>query len=180
LLKWDFSTFLLLNLVWGIAFTVGMPVVAKQNFGGSISAYGFLIAAYGIGSVVANLVLGNTKGKRSQLLVCLGHMIWSAVFFVPALTQNLELACLGLAIGALGSPMVNLTVLTLIQSDIVPEQIGRVYSLRATIAFLGLALGVTLAGPIFDHFPASQVLAFSGAVFLFTGLLGLVRFWNEI
>ena len=65
-LVWALSTLLVVNLAWSAAFTVGVALPADQVFSAGIGVYGAIVAAYGVGNVVSNLVIGGLEKTASR------------------------------------------------------------------------------------------------------------------
>jgi len=180
LISWDFATFIILNINYAIIYTVGLPVLAKNNFGGNIVAYSSIIATYGFASVIANIAAGNIHVKNMGLIKFTGDFIWGIGFLIIGLAPNLPIALLGAAISAIGTPLSNLTMSVAIQKYIPNHQVGKVYSLRVTISMAGLGLGLVLAPFLFNHWNASHVVAIASFGFILVGLAGIIRFARPI
>ena len=180
LISWDFATFIILNINYAIIYTVGLPVLAKNNFGGNIVAYSSIIATYGFASVIANIAAGNIHFKNTGLIKFTGDFIWGVGFLIIGLAPNLSIALIGAAISAVGSPMSNLTMSVAIQKYIPNQQVGKVYSLRITIAMAGAGIGLILAPFLFNHWNVSHVIAIASFGFILTGLVGIIRFARSI
>ena len=83
---------------------------------------------------------------------------------------------LGSAFAAIGGPMNDIMTLTMIQTDLPSDQIGKVYSLRTILENSGLSLGLLLAVPLFTYLSVPFVIALCAFVMLATGAAGLLRF----
>jgi MFS transporter, DHA3 family, macrolide efflux protein len=71
-------------------------------------------------------------------------------------------------------------LLTMLQSDFPADQIGKIYSLRVTVAGGGALLGLLLAGPVFAYLNVPAAISISALAVLLIGLLGLWRFgWKQ-
>lgn len=175
-LTWALAGAGLSNLAWSVAFTVGVPLLAERVLSGSIGAFGLIVGAYGATNVLSNLVIGSLVIRRRVLLLFSGRLVMGSGFLLLALAHNLPLALIGSGIAALGGPMGDLVMLTMIQTDFSADQIGKVYSLRMTIGVSGASLGLLLAVPLFAHLSVALVIAASALVMIVTGLAGLARF----
>ncbi len=176
LIAWDFTSFGVLNMAWSIVFSIGLPTIIKQHFAGGIGAYGSLIAIYGLGGLLGNIVVGNISFKRPSLVRGIGNLAWGTGFIAIALSPNLSVALVAAFFAALGGPLVNLTTVTVIQTDVPSDQIGKVYSLRMIIANSGKVFGLLLAALIFSHYKASTVVAITASVFPLFGITEIIRF----
>jgi MFS transporter, DHA3 family, macrolide efflux protein len=66
--------------------------------------------------------------------------------------------------------------LTMIQTDLPADQVGKVYSLRTLLESLGLSLGLLLAVPLFAYLSVPLVIALCAFVMIAIGAAGLLRF----
>lgn len=164
------------NLAWSAAFMVGVPLLASQKFAGDIGLYGLLVAAYGAGNIASNLAIGSLRVRRPLLLLIGGRMMLGVGFLVLAAAPTVPLALVGSALAAVGGPMGDIVLLTMMQRDLPAGQIGKVYALRMTTATAGMSLGLVLAGPLYAIFSVAVGIALCAVVLIITGVVGLVRF----
>jgi DHA3 family macrolide efflux protein-like MFS transporter len=64
-LAWSFGIRFFGLCFWSMLFTVGLPMLVKQSFQNNVGLYGVLVAAYGIGNVVSNLVVSRINSQAS-------------------------------------------------------------------------------------------------------------------
>jgi MFS transporter, DHA3 family, macrolide efflux protein len=170
----------LVNIAWGIAFTVGVPLLARQALAGSVGAYGLIVGAFGAGNILSNLVVGSLPIRRRMFVISLGRLALGAGLLLLGNTTSLPLAMLAAGLAALGGPMGEIPLLTMLQSDFPADQIGKIYSLRVTIAGGGALLGLLLAAPVFAYLGVPAAISSSALAVLLVGVLGLLRFgWKE-
>ncbi len=176
----DLAVFVIANVAYAITYTVGLPIISKQKFGGTIGAYGLIIAAYGVGSLIGNLILGNMKAGKPKQIIFIGYLIWGLGFLTIGLAPNLSIGMLGAALGAIGSPLVNVTIATNIQAKMPASQIGKVFALRLQVAYAGIGIGLALAAYLFEHFPASILIALFSSLFFLVGFIMRFRLpWDS-
>ena len=166
----------LISIVWAIAFTLGAALLADRVLGGNVGAYGLIVGAYGVGNVMSNLVIGSLTIRRRVALIFTGKLVLGAGFLIVAAAPTLLVAILGSAFAAIGGPMNDIMALMMIQTDLPPDQIGKVYSLRAILESSGLSLGLLLAVPLFAYLSVPLVIALCAFVMLAIGAAGLLRF----
>jgi MFS family permease len=146
-LAWGLALIGVWNLASPTAMLVGLPLLARQSFAGDAAIYGLLVAAYGVGNVVSNLLLVRIAVRRLSSVLFAGGLIWGLGMLGACLAPTLPLALASLAVAALGGPMTDLMLLNLIQTDF-PDQIGKTFSLRMTVSRSCNALGLLLAAPL--------------------------------
>ena len=74
---------------------------------------------------------------------------------------------------AFGSPMADLILLRMIQTEFPPEHIGKVYSVRMLINIAGLAPGQLLSIPLFRILALRDAMALCSNLILVVGITGL-------
>jgi len=175
-LLWALVSNGLMSVVWGIAFIIGAALLADRVLGGNVGAYGLIVGAYGVGNVMGNLVIGSLTIRRRVAVIFTGKLVLGAGFLILAAAPTLPIALLGSAFAALGGPMNDILTLTMIQTDLPADQVGKVYSLRTILESLGLSLGLLLAVPLFAYLSVPLVIALCALVMIATGAAGLLRF----
>lgn len=164
------------NLAWGAAFTVGAPLLADRVLAGQVGAYGLIVGAYGVGNVIGNIVVGSMHVKRRLAMLFGGRIVLGVGFLIMGMATTLPVALVGSAVAAFGGPMGDIVLLTMIQHDLPANQIGKVYSLRMTVANAGVSLGAVVAAPLYAAVPIGVGIALCAALIVVTGLVGLIRF----
>ena len=143
---------------------------------GRSGAYGLIVGAYGIGNVIGNIIIGSLTIHRRVAMLFAGRLVLGGGFFIMALATRLPVAMLGAAVAAIGGPMGDIVMLTMIQHDLPANQIGKVYSLRLTVSSAGMALGLVLAGPLYALLPIPAAIAVCALLITATGAVGFLRF----
>ncbi len=144
-LVWTLGIYIASNIAWHAGFIVGFALWAKQVLHSDVGTFGTLIACYGVGSVLSNIVMGTVTSRRRMFFVSFSEVIFGIGFCIVALANNLPLACFGAALAATGGPMGDIFLVAMIQEDMPREFIGKVYSLRMFIANFGAAVGLLSA-----------------------------------
>jgi MFS transporter, DHA3 family, macrolide efflux protein len=175
-LAWIFGSLGIIGIVWSMGFTVGVPLLAARVLGGNIGAYGLIVGAYGVGNVVSNLVIGSLIIHRKILTIFTGMLVLGTGFFLLAFAPTLPVALFGSALAAVGGPMGDILLLTIIQTDLPSNQIGKVYSLLMILGSAGASLGLLLAVPIFTLLSVPIGIALCASIMLAIGVVGLARF----
>lgn len=178
-LAWAFGALVVINLAWSAAFTVGVALLTEQVFEAGVGVYGLLVAAYGVGNVLSNLIVGGLEVKRRITLFFLGTLVLGVGFALLALAPTIPIALVGAAVGAIGGPMGDIMVLLIIQEDFPPNQIGKVYSARMTLASVGSSLGLILASPLFLLLSVRGGMLACAVLIVATGVVGLGRFYKQ-
>ncbi|HLI50605.1 MAG TPA: MFS transporter, partial [Thermomicrobiaceae bacterium] len=175
-LSWSISLHALTNLVWGLAFTVGVPLMTERVLHSGAATYGLIVGAYGVGNVLSNIVVGSITIRRRVLMLFAGNVVLGLGFVILAGAPGLLLAMFGSALAAVGGPMSDLVELVMIQTELPQDQIGKVFSLKMLVQNGGYALGLALAGPVFAVTGIRLGILICALLMAATGVAGLTRF----
>lgn len=175
-MRWLFPMKVALNFVWGFAFVIGIPLLVTANFGGDPRFYGYLVAAYGVGNVISNLIIGNLTIRRRAFVMFSGMIVFGVGFVLMGLAPTIFIAILGSFIASFGGPMDDIMLLLYVQDDFHEHHIGKVYSFRIVISEIGYALGVGTAAILYQFIPISTGIALGGLVAICCGIIGIQHF----
>ena len=150
---------------------VDVAVVAALRSMGNQAAIGWVLAGWGLGSMVGGLLYGawHRAVPVFWLLLALG-----ALTIPVACTTSLPaFAGLLLVGGALVAPSITATVDTL--SRVVPSTaMGEAMGWHGTAFTVGIAAGAPVGGLVIDHFGWAAGFAVTGSVGVAVGTLGLL------
>jgi MFS transporter, DHA3 family, macrolide efflux protein len=125
LLRFALPTLFLTTAAWCVAFTLGLVLLVREMPGADARLYGVVVAAYGIGNFLANLVVGSIDLRHSGRIMYIGRLALGIGFIGMALAPTPEWLMIAAAIAAIGGPMNELPLLVRIQSDAEPVRCYR-------------------------------------------------------
>lgn len=166
LLVWAFIGIAVSNIFWNAALIVGLVLVIQDRIPGDLGAYGLVFAVYGVGNLVANLVIGSLGFGSQMRWMFPGRIICGLGYVGFALAADLPAFLLIAPIAAFGSTAGDLPFLALMQRKFHVSQIGRVYSLRTAIEAAGGGAGALLAVPFVALTSPAWLVAASGLVLI--------------
>ena len=175
-MRWAVAMRIIIDWVWGTIFIIGVPLLVDVHFESDPSLFGYIVAAYGVGSVISNAIIGNLTIHRRAFVMFAAFVVWGAGFTVMALAQTPLIAILGSFIASWGGPMDNLMALLYIQDDFQAENLGKVYALRMVIMETGYSLGVGGAAIYYQVLPVQTGIVLAAVISAGCGLLGIWRF----
>jgi DHA3 family macrolide efflux protein-like MFS transporter len=164
--------------LWGIAFTVGFPILVKQSFGDNVANYGYLVAAYGIGSVLGNVLCANLHVRSSWLNIFTADAICGLGFVVIAIGNSMQAAVFGAVLAAIGGAVGDLLLLNLIMKEVPSNLLGKTMSLRMMMLAGGYAVGLIGAAALFKIGSACTIIAWCGGLMVLTCAYGAIRYAN--
>jgi MFS family permease len=161
------SIILLIGMLslFGMPFSVLMPVFARDVLGGSANTLGFIMGASGMGALSGALYLASRKtvlglGKLivgAALLFGLGLVLFS-------FTRSLPLAMFCIFLAGLGMMLQMASCNTILQTIVDEDKRGRVMSFYS-MAFMGMApFGSLLAGWVAEHIGVTYTLLGCGVL----------------
>jgi MFS family permease len=158
---------------FGMNFTVLIPPLAAEVLHADAAGFGFLMAAMGVGSLVAALGIA-FSGRTGPRVIGAGALVLGVSEVVLGGSHLFWLSIVAMFVGGLGAIAMAATANTVIQLT-VPDQLrGRVMSVYTTVfagstPFGGLAMGALASG-----FGVAVALAVGGWISAAIGVAGLV------
>ena len=157
---------------FGMNFTVVIPPFVQDVLHGDAAAYGFLMAATGVGSIVSALAIA-FSGRTMPIVVGLGGATLGAALLVLGSTGSMAIALLAMFVAGLGSIAMAATANTLVQLT-VPDQLrGRVMSVYTTVFAGSTPFGGLVTGAIASGFGAAVAILLGGALSIATGVAAM-------
>lgn len=158
---------ILLALVslFGMQYTVLVPIFATQILNGNAETLGFLMAASGMGALAGGIYLASRKtvlglGK----LIALSPILLGVGLILFAYSRNLPLSLFAMMVSGAGIILQVAASNTLLQTIVEDDKRGRVMSLY-TMAFLGvIPVGNLLGGSLAQQIGAPLTLMIAGII----------------
>ncbi len=170
---------IVLNLVaaaalFGVPFTVLLPVFAVEILHGDARTLGFLMSATGVGALSGALFLAareSVRGLSKVITVC--AVLFGASLVVFGLSRLLWLSLISLAFAGFGMMVLMAASNTFLQTVVDDDKRGRIVSMY-TMAYIGLApFGSLMAGAVAQRVTAPFTIALGGvSVMVAAGLFG--------
>jgi len=158
---------------FGMNFTVVIPPFVQEVLHGDATAYGFLMAATGVGSILSALSIA-FSGRTVPLVIGLGGATLGIAEIVLGGTSSFGVALLAMFFCGVGGIAMAATANTLVQL-LVPDHLrGRVMSVYTTVFAGSTPIGGLLTGAVASAFSAATALVFAGGLSLATGIGAIV------
>jgi MFS transporter, DHA3 family, macrolide efflux protein len=161
------------NVMWTLAFTLGLPLLVREEFPVLVGVFGLAVAGYGMGNLTGNFIIGSLPYRPQILCLYPGRIVLGLGFMLMTVAPSVPLLMAAAALAAFGGTMGDLPFLALMQKETAPDQIGRVYGLRMTAEAAGGLIGAVAAVPLYGALPATTVAAGAGAATIVIGMIGL-------
>ncbi|MDD5546130.1 MAG: MFS transporter [Candidatus Omnitrophica bacterium] len=152
----------------GMSYVVLMPVFAADIHHGGSLTLGVLMAAIGVGALIATLYLASRKTPPTlERGIPIAAAIFAAGVILFALSRVLWVSIILLVVTGFGFLATTASSNTLIQTNVDDDKRGRVMSFYV-MAFMGMApIGSLLAGALASKMGAPDALMLGGALCLF-------------
>jgi MFS family permease len=151
--------------LFGIQYTVLVPVYAEKILGGGAETLGFLMAASGIGALGGGIYLAtrNTVAGLGKVIV-LAASILGVGLIAFSISRHLALSLLTMLFVGLGTILQVASSNTVLQTIVDEDKRGRVMSLF-TMSFLGMTpFGNLLGGALAERIGAPTTLVIDGII----------------
>lgn len=150
------------------AWTLLLPVVSHSRLGGT-TAYGALLALFGVGAVLGALLAGLWRPSRPGAAALMALYPFGAMLVTMAISRSvIVIGAMSVLAGA-GLEFFGITWLTALQRDIPKGSLARVMSVDYFISGLLYPIGLAAMGPLAERFGTSAVLLLgAGALALST------------
>jgi MFS family permease len=157
----------------GMNFSVLIPAFAADDLHSDAAGFGFLMAASGIGSLLASvrLVFG---GRPRPFRLVTGAFLLGAASIALALTRNFPLAMAFMLIAGFGSVLMAATANTTIQLAVPDHLRGRVMSVYTTVFSASVPIGGLAFGAIASTFSVAVAIALGGVLTLVIAVGALI------
>jgi DHA3 family macrolide efflux protein-like MFS transporter len=152
-----------------------LPLLVKQELGGGAPQLALAETVFGVGIIVAGLILGVWGGFRRRIFTSLAGVIGIGLgVILTGMTPPDAFYVLLIANFIVGSAQVfaNGPLTAIFQSAVQPDMQGRVFSLIGAGATAMMPLSLLVAGPLSDTLGVRTWYWFGGAACVFFAVLG--------
>ncbi len=174
-LMWSLVGSTLGNAAWNVVFVLGLVLHVQTVLPGQIGAYGYIMAAYGVGNVTATLVVGSIRRLPPETVMLASRIFYGGGIILLALAPDVAMLSLAAACASFGGPMNDIPFLALMQRHFAARQIGRVYAFRLVVDNIGLLAGSLISAAAFAIWPIPAVIGVTGTIMVGYGALALWR-----
>jgi len=176
---WHSPMLLLPIVVIGLASTFGMnfgvmiPALADEVLKTDAAGFGFLMAATGVGSLVAALLIA-FSGRPRPMVIGVGAIGLGIGLLAAGATNSFALAIPAMCLVGFGAIGMAATANTTIQLNVEDGYRGRVMSVYTTVFAGSSPIGGVFAGSLASIYSVSTSLLVAGVACVLTGLVAIV------
>ncbi|MDW5563134.1 MAG: MFS transporter [Methanomassiliicoccus sp.] len=169
---WLIVIFMLINFLINPAFSL-LSLLALKHFGGGAIEYAALESVAGLGMIVGGITLGVWGGTSRKIVTCMAATgtCGVGVALIGLLPPDgYLLAILGCLLIGLSLPVINGTIVAIMQRGVPAGLQGRVLALLGSGVAAMSPVGLLLAGPISESVGIQAWFLVGGAVMIITAL----------
>ncbi|SDG76518.1 Predicted arabinose efflux permease, MFS family [Planococcus glaciei] len=180
--KW-LRTVLLVDLVGGLVVVGPMQITlllyARESFHLAPSQMGFVLAAFGAGSVIGMMFIAKLQPKHKTLRSFYWlELLQGLIMFLLALPSvwivMLSLAAIGILNG-----ISSVIIISKIQANVPKARLGRTMSIVSLAAFGAVPISQLATGWLSDLVPYAFVFVLASTLLFFSGLMGLIVYSKQ-
>ncbi len=150
-------------------FEVLLPYIIRNELGGSAATFGTVMAAGGLGSIAAALLLSRTGAPRRHVTFMWGAWGIGTTLDIGLAISSAAWQMCAIAFFSFGFATAGMVVWATLVNTLVPaEMLGRVSSLDWFVSIGLVPLSFALTGPVAEWLGARTTLALAGGVGLLT------------
>lgn len=173
---WLFA-FSVIVMLFLMPIAVLFPIMTLDHFNGNAYQMSVVEVIWGVGMVAGGALLGLLKLKSNEIiLINVSYIILGLTFLLSGLLNSdgfvwfVILTALGGISGALYHSLFTATV----QRVVVPEALGRVFSLFGSVSILPSLIGLTATGFIADKIGVVYAFLYSGIIITLLGIVAML------
>ncbi|WP_235892395.1 tetracycline efflux MFS transporter Tet(V) [Mycolicibacterium hodleri] len=152
-----------------------LPFIAQQRFEDGARTYGFVLAAFGIGSAIG--ALGVSSGRLPRRYLTVMMVMWGAgslPLVVVGWTSSFPVMALATFIVGVTDGAGSVIWGTLLQRRVPREMLGRVSSLDFFVSLAFLPVSFAIAGPLSKVVPVGTIFLAAGVVPVLLAAIAMV------
>ncbi|MDR2947925.1 MAG: MFS transporter [Prevotella sp.] len=150
------------------------PLMTSGYFGRSAFELGIVEVSFGIGMLLGGGIMGIWgKNKGRVNLINGGLIVMGFCYFLAGILTMHQFYFFAVLVFIMGIsvPIFNSPIMSLLQTNIDPNMLGRVFSLVDTIALLPVPFGLIFVGTITDRIGISNIFLIAGAAIISVGMV---------
>ncbi len=148
------------------------PLQAARTFGDDVWRLTAMEIVFSVGSVVGGILISVWGGfKNKAHTIAMACTLFGLTGFLLGIVPDFWVYLGVMMICGVTIPLFNTPSMTLLQSKIEPDKMGRVFSVMMMFSGLSMPLGMVVFGPLGDVVQIEWLLIASGLVIFVSGLV---------
>ena len=165
-LKWFFIYFSILFFLMAPASFL-TPLQVTRTFGGDVWRLTAIELTFSVGMMIGGAVIAAWQGFNNRVhTMVLGGLAFGLCTMLFGLVPNFMIYLAIMGICGIAMPIFNTPTMTMLQENIDPAYIGRVFGLFSMISSSMMPMGMVLFGPLADVIDIEWILIFTGVIMM--------------
>ena len=148
-------------------------ILATDTLAGGAAATGYLNAAFGVGGLAGAFVAGMLFTRRPAYALFVGVVLSTFGLIGLGFATTLSVALVTIALAILGTAIVEVVAVTLLQASVPDSFRGRVFGALQSLSMAAFGLGSFVLPLLAGAIGTTLVLGGGGLFLLVTGLVGI-------
>ena len=161
------------SAAWYVAVILCVALKVQSELNLDVAAYGIVIAAYGVGNLVATIAVASLKINQQGLVMFSGRLVAAVGYLGLGSAHGVEAMMAWAALAAIGAPISNIPFLNILQADFAPDDIARVYRLRMIVEWGSIAVALVLSPVLISAIGTSRLIELAGIAVGLVGIVGM-------
>ena len=159
---------------WYVSLVLGLALKLHLSFPGKSQYFGYVLGIYGIFNVLSNLVFSEITVARPVLAMSVGRLLSGLALLCMAFSNSLPFIMLFAGIAAIGAPVTQIPLATLMQTQFAKEEVVKVFRCRMFYEWLLLLVCLIAAPKLIHLLGLNMVMMLSSLSYLVLGLTGFL------
>ncbi|MCC8380283.1 MFS transporter [Xenorhabdus sp. PB30.3] len=164
----------LCNAGWYVSLVVGLALKLHQQFPEKSEYFGYLLGVYGVFNVLSNLIFSEFTITRPVLAMSAGRLLSGLALLMMAMSDSILSIMIFSGIAALGAPVTQIPLATLMQTQFAKEDVVRVFRCRMFYEWFFLLLALLAAPALIHIISLYWVMLLSALCYIVLGCSGLI------
>lgn len=157
---------------------LGLPILSDQVWDMSSKGYGIILSSFAIGNLLMTLLIGKFKISKYARVIFTGWALWGVFYFLIGSTGLFYMAVSFAFLAGAAESLIDMPQILLVQNSVPKEQLGKVFSMQSTTAFIGESGSSLFAGGIIGWMGAAHSYKLAGVGLVLCGVIGLMLTWS--
>lgn len=153
------------------------PLMTSKYFGGTAIEMGIVEIVFGGGMLIGGAIMGIWgKNKGRVTLINSGLIVMGTCYLLAGVLTMYQFYIFAALVFIMGVsvPIFNSPIMSLLQTNIEPGMLGRIFSLIDTIALLPVPFGLIFIGIITDTIGISNIFLIAGMAIMLVGFVSFL------
>jgi MFS transporter, DHA3 family, macrolide efflux protein len=161
------------NIGWGLGIILGMILHLRATRADPILAYSLMMMAYGVGNVLASVVLASGRPRRPIAWLIAAKLVFGGGLVLMPYAGSQAALMLCALVAAFNGPLENLSLFSMMQDDLPASRLAQVFRVQMATVFSGGTVAYLAAPSLFDALGVAPTVMGIGLACVAAGLAGL-------